>query len=1209
MSISNIDPALPTNGLQQDVPLVEQLRAAIENILPDGQAVPSSSSSAQSESTSPSAPSVASTVASSPPSPDLILEKKILLSELSHFIPVGILQRCDGLASSQDPNALVRKSTSSYPKAELSRLEQNNWIRTSICQNDKFPGWSAVRIYALPDDVGRKHVQRSNGTLRGFLKLVMSKLDTSTEAWEGNFDPYAQPDVGAVEDESLFYIFNTLDSPSPDIEKVSDPHARAAMDEVLWKVHDYVGGPDENIGVIGLKTPLYAYQRRSAAYMIQRESEPAQTLDPRLQTLHGPTGKLYYYDKEEGYIFREKRLYSEACGGILAETMGYGKTLICLAVILATRGHFPRIPPSHTEGLRRVRNKTGSLLEMAAATAGRFSLPWKSYFERLNASGMYFDNCISACESNRGSYEISRPPQRYRSRETTPKVAATKLQLCSGTLIIVPSNLVDHWLSEIDKHTQGLKVLVLRDSRCATPQPEQLLEYDILLFSKPRFEWEAGGRRSSGLSMEPTEESPLKKLHWLRVIVDEGHNFAAKGGRSTAAHTLGQLHIERRWVVSGTPSRGLYGIEVALASQETAEGGPDKQERDAFSILQARKKSANFLEEELKNIDRLRSIVVDFLGLKPWSNSRADDPASWTKYIKPVGLDGNRRASPSLRSTLQSLVVRHRAEDVNRDLTLPKLHNKVAYLEPSFYDKLSLNLYIFTLTVNAITSERTGEDYMFHPKNRKHLSVLINNLRHAGFWAGFEKMEVQKSIDVAQEYLEKNCDKIDPVDKRRLCEAITVAQRAVNCSSWNALSKFTELGVFLDNFPDHARGAWAIDACDENSQPLLLGISQARQAQKFVTSNLCSFDPAEGIVGAGIRTRSQMRGRGSSQDKKPNDNLVHQPKPEGIESSPSKKSYSLGRFRTLPSESSLNQTKLVATASAKLTYLLDKVIEFQEKEKIIIFYEGNNTGFYIAEGLELLGVEFRIYANTLKTKTRSEYLSLFNETETVRVLLMDLRQAAHGLHIACASRVFIVNPIWDPNFESQAIKRAHRISQNKPVYVETLVLKDTLEDRMLRRRKQMSNAELRHAEKDPLDDRTMSDIIQTEEVIPIPESDASERPAYLKMPVGFFDRHRLPIPDNHLDEDVRSVPPLSLPSAPPVSLDLVATPNKKRKLLGEFPWIESDIETSSESSPNRRKRKPRQSNGNLETINGIVMEARRTRTPPSRRVAASQAGF
>ncbi|PGH36856.1 nicotinamide riboside kinase [[Emmonsia] crescens] len=1213
MDFSGIDPVLPTNGLPQ-------LQTPFTDILPDKQAVQSSSSSTQSEPTSPSAPSVTSSYGSSPPTPhrqitNVTPEKDVLLGDLNHFIPVGVLQRCDELANIHEPSAIDQKSISSYPRAAISQLEQNNWIRTSTFQNYKFPGWSAVRIYVLPDDIGRKHIQRSNGALRGCLKLVMSKLDTSAEAWEGNFDPHAQPAVDSESEESLFYIFNTLESPNPDVEKVSDPHTRTAIEEVLWKEGDYVGGPDKDIGVIGLKTPLYSYQRRSAAYMIQRESEPAQTLDPRLQELHGPTGQPYYYDKEEGNIFREKRLYSEACGGILAETMGYGKTLICLAVILATRGHFPRIPSAHMEGLHPVRKQTASLLEMAAATIGRFSLPWKSYFERLEASGMHFEKCVSACESNRGSYAISRPPHRYKSRESAPKVAVTKLRLCSGTLIVVPSNLVDHWLSEIDKHTKGLKVLVLRDSRRATPPPEQLLEYDILLFSKPRFEREAGGGgRSARSSVESLEESPLKSLHWLRIIVDEGHNFASKSGRSTAVHALSQLHVERRWVVSGTPSRGLYGIEVALASQETTDGGfDDKQEGDDSSVLQARKNSANVMEEELKNIDKLRSIVVDFLALKPWSNSRADDPANWTKYIKPVGLDGNRRASPSLRLTLQSLVVRHRAEDVNRELTLPKLHNKVVYLEPTFYDKISLNLFIFTLTVNAITSERAGEDYMFHPKNRKHLGVLINNLRHSGFWwPGSEKQDIQKSIGFAQKYLENNSHKIDASDKRRLCEAITVAERTINCSSWNAFSEFTELGVFLDNFPDHARSAWAIDAFNEHSQPLLLGLSQARQAQKFVASHLCAFDPAEGIVGAGIRARSQMRERGILQDKKSSDNLVHQPKPEGIEASLSKKSSALRRVKRLPPESPLNTTKLVATASAKLTYLLDKVLEFQEKEKIIIFYEGNHTGFYIAEGLELVGVEFRIYANTLKMKTRSEYLSLFNETETVRVLLMDLRQASHGLHIACASRVFIVNPIWDPNIESQAIKRAHRISQTKPVYVETLVLKGTLEDKMLRRRKQMSNAELRHAEKDPLDDHTMSYIIQNEGFIPIPEDDSSARPAYLKVPIGFFDRHTLPIPDNY--QEVEHALPMSLPSPPPppapapASVPVrLATPTKKRKSPSDLPWIESDIQLSSEPSPAMPKR--RRSNGNLETINGIVMEGPRTRTPPSRRASAARVGL
>ena len=87
------------------------------------------------------------------------------------------------------------------------------------------------------------------------------------------------------------------------------------MEDVLWKDIASADELSKSIDVAELKTPLYSYQRRSAAFMIQRESEPAQALDPRLQVFQGPTGQTFYYDKEEGSIVREERLYSEACGG------------------------------------------------------------------------------------------------------------------------------------------------------------------------------------------------------------------------------------------------------------------------------------------------------------------------------------------------------------------------------------------------------------------------------------------------------------------------------------------------------------------------------------------------------------------------------------------------------------------------------------------------------------------------------------------------------------------------------------------------------------------------------------------------------------------------------------------------------------------------------------------------------------------------------
>ncbi|CAL5875101.1 uncharacterized protein PFLUO_LOCUS9405 [Penicillium psychrofluorescens] len=1020
------------------------------------------------------------------------------------YIPVGVLGK-----------SLGREGQ--FPESEISTLEKHNWIRTRSRNDGEY-----VRVYVLPDDLARSLIPRSSTKLRYALKVIMSRIDRSSEAWEGRSPPH-NAELGitdSADDESLWYIFNTLKDPNPRVEAMKETHSQQAMEDLLLETTPPT--------VLGLKTFLYTYQRRSAATMVQREAQPFQTLDPRLQAWQSPTGLEYYYDKEDGSIVREPRLYSEACGGILAETMGCGKTLICLAVILATRGHFPKVPVQYQDnGFHPIRDKTAPLVDMAAAAAGRLSLPWKRHFETLKQQGVFFNRCVQACEFHCGSYEIPPHQTRYQGRHSTsyPRPPAKRIRLCTGTLVVVPPNLVDHWEREIATHTEGLNVLVLRSGSDVTPPANQLLDFDIVLFSKTRFEREAGevinNRRNTFIQVD----SSLTELHWLRVIVDEGHGVAGSGSKTNMMHMLNQLHIERRWIISGTPSTGLYGVEISLASQEV--NTSDTESADAEEItaaaLRVRKKTGNAVENELKDLDRLRRIVIEFLDLKPWSNSRADDPADWTKYIKPIGPDGKRRKSTSLRATLQSLVVRHRLGTINSEMTLPKLYNRVVYLEPTFHDKLSINLFLFGLAVNSITSERQGPDYMFNKSNRNHLTQTINNLRQAGFWWAGSDVDAQDTVDHAVKYLNKKNDKQEPIareDVAKLMQGIEIARLAMNCGSWHAFKQLHELGIFVEKFPDHSRALWALDSDQAQQEPMLIGITQARHAQQFVAQHLRSYDPAEGLAGAGIKVRRDLEKRDNvSRKGKPESadaaetqgTLIQSSKPQN--SKTPKKTFEKNIFRELPENSPLKQTRLLATASAKLTYLLDQVVKFQDTEKIIIFYDNHNSAYWIAEGLELLGVEFRIYASTLKPELRTEYLKLFRESEKVRVLLMDLRQASHGLHIAQASRVFIVNPIWQPTIESQAIKRAHRIGQTRPVYVETLVLRDTLEDRMLRRRKEMSEAEMQQAEKNLLDDNTMSDIIQKEQFLSLSD-EASTAAAYLQHPTGFFDRHRLPIPDD-----------------------------------------------------------------------------------------------
>jgi hypothetical protein len=246
--------------------------------------------------------------------------------------------------------------------------------------------------------------------------------------------------------------------------------------------------------------------------------------------------------------------------------MGCGKTLICLAVILATRGHFPRIPVQNQEAVNPVRRTTDSLLEMTAAAANCHLLRWKTHFDQLRGIGLSYERCVAACER---AYFTS--PRFCKNRDGTEEwVPPTHLRLCSGNLIIVP-NLVNHWKSEVNTHTEGLNVLVLRMSSDVAPSANELLKYDIVLFSRTRFEKEANEFVQNSQSLV-LRESPLKQLHLLRIIVDEGYNVAGHGHKTNVVHLLDRIHVERRWVVSGTPSTGLYGVEVGLASQETQIG-------------------------------------------------------------------------------------------------------------------------------------------------------------------------------------------------------------------------------------------------------------------------------------------------------------------------------------------------------------------------------------------------------------------------------------------------------------------------------------------------------------------------------------------------------------------------------------------------------------------------------------------------------------
>jgi superfamily II DNA or RNA helicase len=180
---------------------------------------------------------------------------------------------------------------------------------------------------------------------------------------------------------------------------------------------------------------------------------------------------------------------------------------------------------------------------------------------------------------------------------------------------------------------------------------------------------------------------------------------------------------------------------------------------------------------------------------------------------------------------------------------------------------------------------------------------------------------------------------------------------------------------------------------------------------------------------------------------------------------------------------------VVGTTSAKLSYLTSQILKYQEEEKILVFYEGDNIAYYIAQMLELLHIKHEIYAKSLAAALKSEYVVRFNEEPQDRVLLMDVKHAAHGLNISSASRIYFINPVCRPDVEAQAIKRAHRIGQTRPVFVQTLLLEGTIEEKMYERAKRMTSTE-HHVVSHLEDDDGMREIIQGAGLMSVSENES-----------------------------------------------------------------------------------------------------------------------
>jgi hypothetical protein len=139
--------------------------------------------------------------------------------------------------------------------------------------------------------------------------------------------------------------------------------------------------------------------------------------------------------------------------------------------------------------------------------------------------------------------------------------------------------------------------------------------------------------------------------------------------------------------------------------------------------------------------------------------------------------------------------------------------------------------------------------------------------------------------------------------------------------------------------------------------------------------------------------------------------------------------------------------------STKIKALLADLLEVAKAEpevKSIVFSQWTSMLALVEPALRASGIGHVRLDGSMSAKARENSLHSFKTDPSIKVLLASTRAGGVGLTLTAASRVYLLDPWWNPAAEEQAIDRVHRIGQTRPVVVTRFVIKESIEESILK---------------------------------------------------------------------------------------------------------------------------------------------------------------
>ena len=139
----------------------------------------------------------------------------------------------------------------------------------------------------------------------------------------------------------------------------------------------------------------------------------------------------------------------------------------------------------------------------------------------------------------------------------------------------------------------------------------------------------------------------------------------------------------------------------------------------------------------------------------------------------------------------------------------------------------------------------------------------------------------------------------------------------------------------------------------------------------------------------------------------------------------------------------------IKNPSSKMKATVDIIINCKENnQKVLLFSSFTSVLDLLEEELNLQGISYYKLTGSTKKEARRNMVMEFQNDDT-DVFLISLKAGGTGLNLTAASTVIHYDPWWNMSAKNQATDRAYRIGQNKNVQVYSMVMKDSIEEKIV----------------------------------------------------------------------------------------------------------------------------------------------------------------